>query len=422
MPKHIQTEVLVVGAGPVGLTAANLLADCGVRVTVIDKEQGPTTRSYACALHPRSLEMVERLGLLDEVLRSGHRVDTLALYDRKNRRGEARFSALSARHPYVVVLPQFALENLLAQRLARAGAAQVHWSHRLSDLRLGGDRVTALVDKLGETALGYSFADWDTCVEANIEATAGFVIGADGRHSGVRRVLGIDDETFGSSETFGVYEFEISGYAGREVRVLLDSATATTDVFWPLSETRGRWSFGREKSASPREFPPKERTRWRVPDPETDTTIQREFEGLIHTRAPWFEPRIAAVEWTTEVRFEPCLAREFGRGRCWLAGDAAHQTGPAGMQSMNLGLLEADDLATRLAAILQKGTPVNSLDDYAASHRMQWQQLLRGDGLEARADTDPWIRARGLSILSCIPASGPDLTALLAQQGLTVSS
>jgi len=228
-------------------------------------------------------------------------------------------------------------------------------------------------------------------------------------------LLGIQDEVFGSVESFKVYEFELKGDAGREVQVVLDK---TSDVLWPLAETRSRWSFGREKPVAAREFPSKERSPWRVTDPEMDRATRQELEQLIRERAPWFKPRVSEVEWTTDVHFEHCLARELGRGRCWLVGDAAHQTGPAGMQSMNFGLTEADDLAGKLAEVLQKGASLSLLDSYPGNHRAKWQQILGGNSLSARERTEPWIREQAARILPCIPAAGPDLKHMLGQLGL----
>jgi 2-polyprenyl-6-methoxyphenol hydroxylase-like FAD-dependent oxidoreductase len=125
------------------------------------------------------------------------------------------------------------------------------------------------------------------------------------------------------------------------------------------------------------------------------------------------------VGWATDIQFEHRLARQFGRDRAWLAGDAAHQTGPVGMQSMNMGFREGADLATKFAMILRdKGSP-ELMETYNLEHRMEWEQLL-GWKAEPQASVvaDAWIHQRSARILGCIPASGKELTLLLRQLGL----
>ncbi|MCZ6649622.1 MAG: FAD-dependent monooxygenase, partial [Acidobacteria bacterium] len=113
------------------------------------------------------------------------------------------------------------------------------------------------------------------------------------------------------------------------------------------------------------------------------------------------------------------LAQRFGRGRTWLTGDAAHMAGPVGVQSMNAGLLEATDLAERLARILDGKAKNELLEDYSDMNQHRWDALLNpGDGLVATAEADPWVKEHGIGILSCMPATGSDLQRLLRQVGL----
>ena len=81
MLREQTTEVLVAGAGPLGMITAILLANNGIRVKVVDKESGTATHSYACALHPASLQLLAEMGLAEEILKMGRRVDTVGFYD-----------------------------------------------------------------------------------------------------------------------------------------------------------------------------------------------------------------------------------------------------------------------------------------------------------------------------------------------------
>jgi 2-polyprenyl-6-methoxyphenol hydroxylase-like FAD-dependent oxidoreductase len=90
--REIRTEVLVVGAGPVGLCTALLLAEAGLETVIIDREQRTAARSYACALHPASLELLDRLGVTPALLDLGRRIPKVGFYEGTARRAELDFS------------------------------------------------------------------------------------------------------------------------------------------------------------------------------------------------------------------------------------------------------------------------------------------------------------------------------------------
>ena len=115
-----RTEVLVVGAGPVGLLTAILLAEAGVEVKIIDREERTTARSYACALHPRTLKLLAEMGLAAPLLERGRRIETVAFYDGAARQAEVNLSELGGEFPFMVILPQNVFEEALEQRLRKA--------------------------------------------------------------------------------------------------------------------------------------------------------------------------------------------------------------------------------------------------------------------------------------------------------------
>src|SRR6266496_73377 len=109
MKKH-QTEVLVVGAGPVGLLTGILLAERGIEFQIIDSEERTAARSYACALHPSTLQLLDRLGLAQAVLEHGRRIPKIAFYEGESRRAQVDLSELGGDYPFLLVLPQSSLE------------------------------------------------------------------------------------------------------------------------------------------------------------------------------------------------------------------------------------------------------------------------------------------------------------------------
>jgi 2-polyprenyl-6-methoxyphenol hydroxylase-like FAD-dependent oxidoreductase len=409
-----RTEVLVVGAGPVGLVSALLLSQFGIETKIIDQEERTASRSYACALHPRTLELLERVGLLAEVLKAGHRVDRIGFYDGESRRAQIRFSELPVDFPFALVLPQSALESLLEQSLKKKIA--VYWNHRLAGLRTQGDTVVATIEKLGQTAKGYIAPEWDWVVEKTLHTSAAFLLGADGHNSHVRQCLDIEYEEVGAREFFVVYEFESDQEAANEVAVVLDDAT--TNVLWPLPGNKYRWSF---QWTQPEQLDERTKDRMAVEvidSPSEDDSLHV-LQKLVQKRAPWFHETIKEVTWSAKVKFVRRLAKRFGQGHCWLAGDAAHQTIPIGMQSMNVGLCEGEELADKFTRILRDQTSLDSLEAYSRDYRGAWQKLLGLTGeLSTRQQAGPWVQQRSARIPPCIPASGDELARLLNQVGL----
>jgi len=411
-----QTEVLVVGAGPVGLFTAIQLAEAGVQVEIIDHEARTTARSYACALHPRALKLLDQMGLAAGVLEHGRRIETVGFYDGESRRAELKLSALGGDFPFLLILPQNAFEDVLERRLRKAGVA-VKWNHRFENLQEQGETVVATVAELGGTATGYIVPHWETIVKRQFPLRARFLVGADGHGSLVRQRLGIEQTRVAGPEFFAAYEFESEAKGEDEVRVVLDDMT--TNVLWPLLGNKFRWTFQLVKSETSGEFPPKERRSVRFAQQTVDEEIRQYVEKVAKRRAPWFSANVKAIAWCTDVVFEHRLARQFGRNRCWLAGDAAHQAGPVGVQSMNVGLSEAAGLAGSLRKILREQAPLESLETYNREGQDEWRRLLGlTGGLKTRADTNPWVSERRARILSCLPASGAELARLAGQLGL----
>ena len=146
------------------------------------------------------------------------------------------------------------------------------------------------------------------------------------------------------------------------------------------------------------------------------------LEHLIAARAPWCTARPTQIYWSTVGLFERRLTRSVGNGSVWLAGDAAHLAAPVGVHSMNSGLVEARELATRISRIQRAGGAPSLLQEFASETHEAWQWLLgAGHAVRALPGADPWVRQIGARILACIPASGDDLEPLLKQIGLTTA-
>ncbi|HTL18083.1 MAG TPA: FAD-dependent monooxygenase [Patescibacteria group bacterium] len=408
-----QTEVLVVGAGPIGLWSALLLAESGVEAIVIDREARTTARSYACALHPATLRLLDRFGLAESVIERGRRIETVAFYDGPNRQAEIHLSKLGGEFPFLLMLPQSALEGLLEQRLRAAGVS-VQWNHRFEGVEEEQEGVETVIEELEGTSTGYIVPHWETVVKSRSTLRAQFLIGADGHNSMVRPRTNLEYQRFGNAQSFAAFEFETGETVPDELRVVLGDSG--TNVLWPLPNNRCRWTFQIARSDFPGDFPEKDRRAVRLAEPAVDERIRQYVQKVSKQRAPWFNNEIQRVHWCTEVTFERRLAAQFGRNHCWLAGDAAHQTGPAGVQSMNMGFVEASSLTCAIKKILREGAPIEQLEGYNQDWQKEWHFLLgTKGGLKARTEASQWVAERSAEILPCLPAHGKELVALASQ-------
>lgn len=417
--RNEHTEVLVVGAGPVGLMSALLLAEADVQVQIIDREERTAVRSYACALHPRTLRLLDRLGVASPLIAQGRKVPCFGFYDGKEKRAEVKFSALAKDFPFVLIVPQNTLESLLEERLRDRGV-RVNWQHRFDDFHEQDKSIVTTLEQLGGTSTGYIVPHWETVVQKRFHFDSQFVIGADGHNSLVRQRLPMAFTSLSAPEFFAAYEFESTQPPEDEVKIVLDEKT--TNVLWPLPGNKCRWTFQLVKSEVASEFPEKERRAVRVADQVVDATVRSYVEKIATRRAPWFSSPVRDVTWCTDVVFEHRLVKEFGRGRIWLAGDSAHQTGPIGAQSMNVGICEAETLVQKLTKVLHEEAPLESVSSYNQERMAEWRALLGiNGGPQPGGKASSWVRERLPRLLSCLPGSGEDLEKLASQLGCTFS-
>ncbi len=411
-------EVLVVGAGPVGLTAALRLVQQNVDVAIVDKEWRPAAHSYALALHPQSLQLLDELGVLEEVLARAYRVRTIGLYDGAARRAGIQLTETEEKYSFVAVLRQDVLESVLEKALKERGV-RVLWNHQASDLTMLDDHVNVTVERLEKESMGYAIAHTEWVVARSERLGVPFVVGADGHRSDVRHAAQIDYPLVDTPQHFAVFEFKTNIDLGDELRIVLDDET--TNVLWPLPDGYCRWSFQLKDFDAPVETRSKDNLLVELGATRFPVLAEENLRTMIEERAPWFTGSVDQIQWRLAIRFEKRLADAFGRHRMWLAGDAAHMTGPVGVQSMNVGMREARDLANLITGILQGGQAHDELETYNMDRLNEWRKLLGLEaGLKPQAGCDPWLRTYADTLLSCIPASGSVMRQLASQLKLQV--
>ncbi|MEV0414663.1 FAD-dependent oxidoreductase [Streptomyces sp. NPDC050448] len=318
-------RVLVVGAGPVGLTAAHELARRGLRVRVVDGAPGPAPTSRAVAVHPRTLETFDQMGVVDGVLARGRKNRAFTMFARGRRlvRLEADYRSMPTRFPYTVIIGQTETEEVLREAVARLGVT-IEWGVRLTSLEQDRHTVRARLEH----------ADGST-----EEYEVPWLVGCDGGHSTVRKELGLP--LLGeSSETWALADAAVStdlppdtiywAHTGSQAMMMVPYQR---DGYWRLLDTA---PAGRPET--PREA--------------ADRFSQKLSAGLgrpVHVGEP---------DWTSVFTFQQRMVPRMHDGRCFVAGDAAHVHSPASGQGMNTGIQEAYNLAWKLAmAALRQAGP-----------------------------------------------------------------
>ena len=407
-------EVLIVGAGPVGLFAALRLSRRGVRVQVLDKQYRLGAHSYALALHARTLDLLAEEGLAQHLKQRAHEIRRILVLEREEERAAAHLDTME--EGAIVVLQQDELEDLLLSALKQEGV-EVLWSHEASVIEPEEEKVAVQIDRLEEESVGYGVAHREWIVSKTTSLDVPFVIGADGHRSDVRKALGVDFDRVGETQHFAFFEFRTHAQLEHVMRLIVHDRQ--TDVLWPLPDGFCRWGFEVEPTEALEMSPTGDRLTLAEEAGRFPVLGRDHLMELLAERAPWFSASVEDVRWRRLVRFEHRLASSFGRGRIWLAGDAGHLAGPIGVQSMNVGIQEAAQLVDGIVDVLQKNAGLDSLATYDRQRREHWKTYFDLPArVRANDEADPWIKEHGEQIVACVPASGAQLESILAQLGL----
>jgi 2-polyprenyl-6-methoxyphenol hydroxylase-like FAD-dependent oxidoreductase len=378
------TQVLVVGAGPVGLMAALQLHQRGIRVSIVDQNDRGDARSYAVGLHPRVLQTLIGLGLSETLRFQGCPLKHVTIFSEGEQRAVLKLPAASEVADGGLTLPQNVLRHALERTLHERGI-DVRYRHRVVSLETGPRSVQIRLE--GSDA-------WPAAADVD------FVVGADGRESTVRKLLGLELVPKGPSETYVFFDVPRDPRAGNQVRLAFTDTFSSAMI--PLHGGRMRYAF--QVAATPQN----------PPDPAL-------LHDLLAVRMPWHRDTLERAEWSGVGTFGRAVVNLFGKGRVWLAGDAAHATSPLGVQSLNVGLHEARELAMTLNDCLRAGSPDLLHSRYETHRRAEWNRLLAsGPGAPLSPRVPEWVRRHLSQIISALPASGDDLDDLLDQLGVAL--
>lgn len=413
MFNHKKTDIVVLGAGPVGLTAAHALADRSIDYVLLDREQRTNTQSYALALHPETLELLDSINVTERVLENALRIHKVAIYENDKEKAMLDYSMLPVKYPCLAVIGQGELESILVDTLA-AKAHKPLWHHRVRFIEEEKDALKVSVDRLMEGTTGYAMAHLEMQIDKILDYKANFVIGADGHDSVARRIAQIDFPEVAPSVDYAVFEFKTNADLPQEMRLIIKEGK--THVFWPLPNGYCRWSFEVSEDDAPLHSRDKDHNIIQFGDRGYPLLDQDHLEVFLAEHAPWFKGSIENLNWRMLVKFENHLANAFGKDRIWLAGDSAHMTPPAGILSMNVGMREALELVDIMTSDVTDPQRRDALAAYNATRLAEWEYLFDLNHHICAADKSAqWVLHHRNSLVGNIPASGETLTMLLAQ-------
>lgn len=365
-----EVDVLIAGAGPIGLTAAVELRRRGVRVRVVDPLLEPPQYAKAVGIQPRTLEVFESMGIVGSVLDAGLEMRGQLVYVNGNQVSRVDLTTPPDVPYRFHLLPQYATERILRERLSDLGT-EIDRGSAVSAFEQDADGVTV-------TLTG---PDGETTVRAD------YLIGADGAHSVVRKGLGLTFEGAAFTEQYMLGDVVVDwsmprGYAIRSMHQTADGTTDDQLVCIPLPG-RGRY-----------------RMSMLVPD-ELAVAPTTGGDGVAHgfegTRAPELshiqavvdrlapEPAtVSDLRWSSVFRISHRIVDSYGRGRVFVAGDAAHIHPPTGAQGMNTGVQDAHNLAWKLALAVAGDASAALLDSYDLERRPVGEEVVGRTVRDAR--------------------------------------
>jgi 4,5-epoxidase len=312
-------QVLVIGAGPTGLTLACGLAASGVPVRVVDGADGPASTSRANILHARGVEVLTRIGALGDLRERSLSPRGMTMHARSKPLATMRFAPDPRESVQALFVSQASIEAELRRRLADLGVA-IEWNRRVAGAT--------------QDAEGVSVEFTDERIER-----AGWAVGCDGARSTVRGLAGID-------------------FPG--VPVVEQFLLADIHADWDRDPSTSAGWFHRDGILLAVPMPDEGGDLWRLMAdvPKSDRhlgadEIVARFEDLLIERAGETGVRVRDAVWTSVFRIQRRLADNYRAGRILIAGDAAHIHSPIGGQGMNTGIGDAENLAWKLALVAQ---------------------------------------------------------------------
>ncbi|PQV53965.1 FAD-dependent monooxygenase [Paraburkholderia sp. BL21I4N1] len=390
-----RVPVLIVGAGPTGLTLALTLRHYGIAVRVIDRLEQPADLSKALAVWPASLELLSSLGVEAAFDEAAVAMSAVTFGDGARRLARVSMKdGIDSAHPEPLLLPQSRTEAILTARFVEMGGV-IERGVELTGLSETADTVTATLKQA------------DGRIE---EAAASWLVGADGARSAVRHALDIAFEGDTEPDTYLLGDVRIAGAELDQHSIHIWWHDGGTVALFPFAHDVWRVISRRvgHDAAS------------RGDEPPTLDELQQKVTRHGPPNATLSEPG-----WLSTFRINERLAARYREGRVFLAGDAAHIHSPAGGQGMNTGIQDAANLGWKLAYVLQgRGEAATLLDSYEAERRPVARRVIDNAARLLHVGMAPHPLARlardaAVSVLDHLPALQERLRTEMAETDIT---
>tara|TARA_R110000868_G_scaffold235273_2_gene489016 strand:+ start:1105 stop:2262 length:1158 start_codon:yes stop_codon:yes gene_type:complete len=333
-------DVVIVGGGPVGLFMGICLHYHGIPCTILEQRSEVVKESRSLGIHPVSLELFEKLGMIDEFLNAGIKVERGIAHDGNQNIGEINFSDCPLPYQFILINPQFETERILRNHFLKLCPGSLISGAELVNLSDESSHIALTIKKDGEKHL----------------SEGGYVIGCDGKNSFVRQAAEINFKGKSYPDTYIMGDFEDSTKYGNDAVVYL-TKDGLVECF-PLPNHKRRWVVKTEKYIS-------------EPTPELITDL---IKQRVHVDV---NPETSLM--ISGFGVSHFIADQFGKDRILLAGDAAHVVSPIGGQGMNLGWLDAWHLANVMSFCrgISKDLPIADLFVYDSKQRPMAKKVAR---------------------------------------------
>jgi 2-polyprenyl-6-methoxyphenol hydroxylase-like FAD-dependent oxidoreductase len=339
--------VLVVGAGPTGLTAAVELSRLGVEVRIVDRAAGPSTTSKALAVQARTIELLEPRGVGRTLLEQGAKARAATLYGRGKKLAAVRLDEIPSRINGVVLLPQSDTERLLSEQLERQGVKVERGVELVSFAQNAADPEAGVRCVLKDREGGEDVLD------------AAYLISAEGSHSSVRQALGIAFDGNAGGQRYMLADLHLDGDVPDDELSIFLAADGFLAVF-PMGGQRFRLMATDLERSGLDSVPP----------------TPPELQQVVDRVAP-IPIRLHDIGWSSRFFINSRHASTLRVGRVFLGGDAAHIHSPAGGQGMNTGIQDMINLCWKLALVLRGDARPALLDTYEADRLPIISALIR---------------------------------------------
>ncbi|WP_018924490.1 FAD-dependent oxidoreductase [Salsuginibacillus kocurii] len=335
------TDVLIVGAGPTGLTLANELKRQGIDALVIEKKPSLSSTSKALGMMARSLELFQKLGISAELITTGLKAKGAHAYSEGKKLAHITFGdELETPFPYVLMIPQQDTERVLYHHFQQQ-AGKVCWEHTLLALQQHEGHVDAVI----QNAEGQE-ETWQVK----------WLIACDGAHSTVRKQMDISFAGTAFKQTFALADVKLQGEVPQD-EIMAHVNRGNVIAFFPMPTKEHRIMMSREGLKEEGDV--------------SETELQQMIEEI------GIQARLAAApSWTSRFHVHQRKVDKSVHQRVILAGDAAHIHSPLGAQGMNTGIQDAFNLGWKLSLVVKGDAETGLLDSYEAERQPIWEELL----------------------------------------------